>query len=654
MAGFGLIHLGFLAAAAAVAVPILIHLLLRPRARAVDIGTLRFLRLVLKDSTRRRKLRRWLLLALRTLAVLLLALLFARPYFKAAGLEGRQREVVLLIDQSASMAVMQSGKTLFARAQEAAAQILKDLPEQTATHLAYFDAAAVAAAAEARIDRRREPGFGGTDYGQVLRWARDVIVNSNRPQRKVILFTDLQRSGLRGTTFEGFPRDVEVEVVEVGKALRANLAVETAEASEALIRPNEPVMVTANLLNAGPVPASNVQVRLSLEGPGGKLPDQVQTVSLAPAARQLVRFTPPIQKPGIYTGYVEVTSDDEFPLDNRRWLAVEARTPDRLLLVDGEPGETVYTNETYYLEAALRLRLPSRGAPLTPYEPERLALPEGTDLPDLAPFRLVALCNVARLSEGDLSRLRTFVAKGGSLLVFTGKHVQQEGYEALTRLELLPARVEGTAGPDLYRFDTWEKDHPVLRPLSDPQHGDLRRVTFSYLTRLKASPGAKVLAKAQTGDPLIVEGRLERGTILVFASTADRDWGDWPQTRFYVPLVHQMVGYLTERLPENQHVRQALAGPGRDNPPGIDRAEDVVRVHNLDPKESEIERATAKQFREAFHLPEPDAGDKKLLTAGAIKLPPGSERPDELWTYVVWVLLFVLVAEVFVANRTYA
>src|SRR5262249_43772061 len=84
MAGLGLIHLGFLAAPAAVAVPILIHLLLRPRAQRVNIGSLRFLKLVLRDSTRRRKVRRWLLLALRVLAVALLALLFARPYLIAS------------------------------------------------------------------------------------------------------------------------------------------------------------------------------------------------------------------------------------------------------------------------------------------------------------------------------------------------------------------------------------------------------------------------------------------------------------------------------------------------------------------------------------------------------------------------------------------
>ena len=106
-------------------------------------------------------------------------------------------------------------------------------------------------------------------------------------------------------------------------------------------------------------------------------------MSVAPGANQSVSFPVPIEKPGQYQGYVEVSGEDGFPIDNRRWLAFEARPPDRLLLVDGEPGASVFGNETYYLEAALRLAVAGQGPPLTPYEPVRLAWSESQSLPDL-------------------------------------------------------------------------------------------------------------------------------------------------------------------------------------------------------------------------------------------------------------------------------
>ena len=654
MAGFGLVHFGFLFAAAAVAVPILIHLLLKPRARKMDIGTLRFLKLVLKDSTRRRKIRRWLLLALRMAAVMLLALLFARPYLSRAGTEGREREVIVLIDQSASMSATQGGRSFFDRAQEAAEKILKGLPNETATHLAYFDSAGVTTPSESRIDWRRQPGYGGTDYLQALRWARDIVVNSKRPERKVYLLSDLQRSGLRGSTFAGLPADVELEIVEIGKPLLANLAVESVEAVDTLIRPKQPLVVTATVFNAGQFPAKKVQVRLVLEGDTGKLPEQVETVDVAPTSRQTVRFTTSIHKPGVYKGHVELTSDDEFPLDNKRYLAIEARTPDRVLLVDGEPGPSVYANETYYLEAALRLRLPRKGSSLTPYEPERLAWGQGSTLPDLRPFRLVVLCNVAAMPENEVLRLSGYVAKGGSLLIFTGKQVQAEGYEAFHRAGLLPALVEGQAGPGAFRFDTWEKDHPIFRPFSDPQEGDLRRVVFQRITRLKPNQNAKVLAAAQSGEALLVRGGLQNGKVLIFASAADRDWSSWPQSRLYVPLIHQMAGYLTERLPENQRVQEKPAGPGSENEPGIVAGDKNLVVRNVDPGESEIERLTEEQFRKAYRLPALDAAAMKKRAVAALPALPGTERPNEIWTYVIWALLLVLIGELFIANRTHA
>ena len=141
MAGLGFIHLGFLAAAAAVAVPVLIHLLFRPRAQKVKIGTLYFLRSVLRDSARRRKVRRWILLALRAAGVLLLALLFARPYRTDASAQPAERELILLIDRSASMG-MQPRIAVRAVCEKPSNKRLscsKTCRRAPLPHLAYFD-----------------------------------------------------------------------------------------------------------------------------------------------------------------------------------------------------------------------------------------------------------------------------------------------------------------------------------------------------------------------------------------------------------------------------------------------------------------------------------------------------------------------------------
>ena len=652
MFGVNLINAGFLAAAAAVSVPILIHLLMRPRARQVSIGTLRFLKLAMQETTRRRKIRRWLLLALRMAAILLLALLFARPYLASFAGLGQDREVIVLVDRSGSMSAMYSGQTLFSLAQAAAEKILADLPEGTQAHLAYFDDRGVSPTSDARVDAQRQPDYAGTDFGQALCWARDIFVTSRRQQRKVYLLTDLQRTGQHAPC-KDFPAGVEVEVVELGSPLMSNLAVEKAEASQATIRAQAPIVVSAHVSTAGMMPAHNVQVRLRLESSLARPADQSKTVTIAPAAAEQVEFTVPIDRPGLYQGYVEVAADDGFPLDDRRWLAFEARNADRLLLVDGEPGSSVFGNETYYLETALRLALPGKGSALTPYEPERLALEGAARLPDLGPYRVVALCNVAGLVNDDLTQLRAFVNWGGRLLIFTGGKIQPPGYAPLERAGLLPGTVQGVSDAGVFRIQTWDKEHPIFRPLSDPQQGDLRRVAFRKITRLKPAAEAKILAADSSGNPLLLEKPLGRGKVLLLASAADRDWGDWPQSRLYVPLVHQIVGYLTDRLPDNQRVQSEVAGPGIDKPPGVTHDKGLALVRNIDARESRIERYSQAQFREEFQLAGAKVADAPRQTLAAV-MPLGTERPSEIWTSVVWLLLAVLAIELFVANRTHA
>ena len=71
----------FLLGLAAVAAPIIVHLVRRTRAQKIEFPSLMFVRQVPQKTIRRRTLQNLLLLILRTLAFLLLVFAFTRPYF---------------------------------------------------------------------------------------------------------------------------------------------------------------------------------------------------------------------------------------------------------------------------------------------------------------------------------------------------------------------------------------------------------------------------------------------------------------------------------------------------------------------------------------------------------------------------------------------
>src|SRR5215468_10549072 len=112
----GFVQAAMLTALAAVALPIIAHLIFRRRSRPVDLGTLRFLKIAVRRDTRRRRLKRWLLLALRVGCVVLLVLMFARPYRAEAVGGGDAGLTVVLIDRSASMDRKHDGQRLVERA----------------------------------------------------------------------------------------------------------------------------------------------------------------------------------------------------------------------------------------------------------------------------------------------------------------------------------------------------------------------------------------------------------------------------------------------------------------------------------------------------------------------------------------------------------
>ena len=115
----------------AAAVPVIIHLISRRQTQRVDFSTVRFIKELEHDTIRKLKLRQIILLILRTAAVILLVLSFARPvkigYFPLAGAVGQSTRIAMLFDNSATMAAEVERSTLLDRSKQTALNLLHNL-----------------------------------------------------------------------------------------------------------------------------------------------------------------------------------------------------------------------------------------------------------------------------------------------------------------------------------------------------------------------------------------------------------------------------------------------------------------------------------------------------------------------------------------------
>ena len=119
--GIGVLHPGLLVAgAAAVGVPILVHLWNRHQPRRVRWAAMQFLERAYRRSVRRVRMEEAALLALRMAAVALVALAVSRPYLGSAFdfLRGGGHHILLIDDSFSMRALSTDGGPLFDRALE--------------------------------------------------------------------------------------------------------------------------------------------------------------------------------------------------------------------------------------------------------------------------------------------------------------------------------------------------------------------------------------------------------------------------------------------------------------------------------------------------------------------------------------------------------
>ena len=646
-----------LTALAAVILPVVAHLIFRRRSRPVSLGTLRFLKVAVRHDTRRRKLKRWALLALRVGCVALLALLFARPYRAEAIGGGDAGLTVILIDRSASMGRTRDGERLVEHALRKLPDVVKGVPGRSRVEVAWFDAKVSPVPSEdGRLSlsglKAPEALTGGTDFAAALTWAgsRCEAARGGGPLA-VHVITDLQRSGFGSLDTLAFPKDVPVRVWDVGPAATANVAVTEVRPASLMVRADHPTTVQATVLNARPEPLAQRAVRLNLTNKGKSftLPG---VASAAAGSSTTVTFETPPLTAGLWRGTVTLVGEDGLPADDARHVAVFAAARPRVLLLDGAARDVAALGEAYFLERALGLAPPGETVPDAPFR--LIVFPYGPEarLPDLSEVDVLIAANVSGFPAVDAGKVKAFLERGGAAVVFGGGNLAPQSGSSYAAAGLSVGEIAGThtARDVPFRVAEFDAAHPVLAPFADPQHGDLRRIAFSGFTRVVPADGVRVLAHFRDGTPVLLERQAGASRVLWCGASVGREHGEWSRGRLFLPLVHQLV---------RGAAGLTGAGPVRDLPaagevPGVQAVGPNWEVRNLEPQEAELEACTAAEFAERLGVtlatdadPSPAAGgqqDRDWLVL----------RAGELWPWLWLVVVVCWLAEGVLANRTVA
>ena len=315
----------------AAGLPVLIHFLTRARPRRIAFPPFRFLLEACAGQQSLHRLRTILLLALRTLAVLALALLSTRPFLKPTGTATAaesSKRVALVLDASLSMRAGQRGVPLFARAQAEAADVLRALESGSeaavilvgATPRALLPALSrnIPALHEELVKTAATHELG--DPAAALALAQKLLGGSGT----IYVFSDFQQSNWEAV--KELPGGIVTRLRPVTTELIENVALTAVRLAPAEPVTGEATEVLCTVFNCTPRPRQET-VRLELADL-----TQEARVTVAPFSRADAVFNVTFTKPGPVAGRATLQPDD-LPDDNTRHLAVTVQKALQVLLV---------------------------------------------------------------------------------------------------------------------------------------------------------------------------------------------------------------------------------------------------------------------------------------------------------------------------------
>lgn len=574
-------------AAVGVAVPVIIHLLYRKQRKQTPWAAMELLRKALVDRSGQVKLEDFLILFLRCLALVLIALALLRPTLTSdVNPWLGEQNVGMVVGIDASFSMQHGQHSRFEKAVEQAKQVFANAKEGSPVSLVLMSEKPEFLLRSTRFEKDRvdqaldsqaKPTSYRLNLEQNIEQLVQLVSELKTPIKECYLVTDAQESdwatlsGKGRQAVEQLARDASLFIIPIRGDGDSNLAITSFNYSSGSLRTSEVARFTAIVANLGRQASVGNQIAfyandtLVARQPVGPIEaGEVRNVSLITTFDQ----------PGDVQFKAQLT-DDELDIDNVHYAVANVKAQVRVLCVDNESTrsdseETDIRTGSYYVTRALRLM--SRGDD-SPMQVIRIKTPELDD-ERLSDFDLVILAGVDDVAPEMVERLHAFVSNGGGLILFAGDKVEPTHYNARFGVDdasLLPGalgeRLTIGDGEDAWPLRAGRTDHRLAGVVMSVSQELLDDARFGTVMGINPSRDSQTILKVAKNDaPLLVEKRIGDGTVLFFASSADRSWSDFAVHPLFTMVVQQAVTQLTSQ-PDARQVEVGneanLWAPGR-------------------------------------------------------------------------------------------
>ncbi|MGD9723268.1 MAG: BatA domain-containing protein [Pirellulales bacterium] len=560
------LHVAFLAGAATIAVPIVLHLIMRRQPKHLQFPALRFIRQRERANRRQVRLRHWLLLALRCALLGLLALALARPSIVSSGVLDQEAPVAaaLVFDTSPRMQYRQQNKTRLEVAQETALWLVPQLPPQSEVAVIDTRSGSAAFAVDLGAARQRIERLDAKQMSQPLSVALEsalaLLRESQQARKEIYVFTDLSRAAWTADAMRAVQRqlaqagDVGIYLIDVGAQRPVNVGLGELRLSGQVLSKNSTLSVDCELVHTGAEGERSVELYLldpKTREPGVR---SRGAFMLRPGEVQKADFRLRGLQTGVHQGYLKLAGEDSLACDDTRWFTVEVRPAWRVLLAAPDDAGGKPEEYALFLSQALApyaIRVKGEAA----FECDVISTTALAEKP-LADYAAVCLLDPGPLPPAAWQRLQAYAAGGGGVGVFLGRNAANlQSFNEPLAQELLAGKLVRQWRTGEAYLQPEGNQHPLLarfRALAEAPPWESFPV-FRHWQLDALAEGAAVVLRYSNGQPALIERPVGKGRVLTMTTpisdpASRRDtWNllptgeePWP----FVMLANEMALYL--------------------------------------------------------------------------------------------------------------
>ena len=265
-------------------IPILVHLFARSRPPQHRFSNIDFFHRILKKTARLRKPQDWLVLILRTLAVAALLFAFLHPLLVSndpKNIVGAEDNLIIIIDQSASMSAKDGSTSRFTEACNQASALLTKLAPDNAniiwinsTPEASYPSPGPNIAYLKEILQNAEPSVENGAISAAINLAVDQLKDSTG-NRQIILISDFQKNAWENAEFI-IPESIKFSKLRVAENDLNNLAIESISTSPSSPVSGQDIIVSCRIKNYS---SEATPSTLYLNAGGGRQSKQIEVAA---------------------------------------------------------------------------------------------------------------------------------------------------------------------------------------------------------------------------------------------------------------------------------------------------------------------------------------------------------------------------------------